>query len=279
VARKLVCPACGTVLSIPASFCTACGEPLPEQGGALEVTKPQARPGGDLVPPPHQEPVDPTAADRPEVRAVATAPEADMGLHEPGPTELAMPAAAVSSEPRLGPSVPRPAAVGAPFPSRRPPARLRPLVAAPKKAEAAPIEARLAAGLVDAALVGLGQSVLIAPVAYYWWSREWPRDLTVVLPWLLLSLGLCLVAAALGAIYFVYFWGVQGTTPGKRLMGLAVEASDGRFPIGASQAFVRLLGYGLSAMLLGAGFVMILFGGSGLHDRIAGTRVVRREGE
>jgi len=277
VARKVVCPACGTVLSIPAAFCTACGEPLPEQGAPLEVTKPQARPDGDHVAPPSPEPAGPEPAGPEPAGPVAAEP----GLGEPGPTELAMPAPAiaVSSDPRPDPSLTRPVAVAAPLAARRPPARLRPPTPRPAAAEAAPIEARLAAGLIDAALVGLGQLVLIAPVAYYWWSRQWPRDLKVVLPWLLLSAGLCLVAVALGAIYFVYFWGVLGRTPGKRLMGLAVEASDGRFPIGVSQAFVRLLGYGLSAMLLGAGFVMILFGGSGLHDRIAGTRVVRREGE
>ena len=96
-----------------------------------------------------------------------------------------------------------------------------------------------------------------------------------VLPSLLLSLALCLLALGLGALYFVYFWGVRGTTPGKQLLGLAVESADGRCPIGISQAFVRLLGYVLSTVLLGIGFVLILFGGLGLHDRIAGTRVVR----
>jgi uncharacterized RDD family membrane protein YckC len=39
---------------------------------------------------------------------------------------------------------------------------------------------------------------------------------------------------------------------------------------------VRLLGYLLSGALLGGGFLLILLDGSGLHDRLAGTRVVRR---
>ncbi len=38
----------------------------------------------------------------------------------------------------------------------------------------------------------------------------------------------------------------------------------------------RLLAALASALLLGAGFLMIAFGGTGLHDRMAGTRVMRR---
>jgi uncharacterized RDD family membrane protein YckC len=43
------------------------------------------------------------------------------------------------------------------------------------------------------------------------------------------------------------------------------------------RASMRVLGYALSGLVLGIGFAMILFGGRGLHDHIAGTRVVRRE--
>ncbi len=82
--------------------------------------------------------------------------------------------------------------------------------------------------------------------------------------------------AALGALYFIYFWGVRGATPGKRMLGLDVEGSDGSFPIGLPRAAARFLGYLLSGALLGGGFLLILLDGSGLHDRLAGTRVVRR---
>ena len=40
---------------------------------------------------------------------------------------------------------------------------------------------------------------------------------------------------------------------------------------------MRVLGYLLSGLTLGIGFLMIAFGGAALHDRLAGTRVVRRE--
>jgi uncharacterized RDD family membrane protein YckC len=86
------------------------------------------------------------------------------------------------------------------------------------------------------------------------------------------------VAAVLGAGYYVYFWGVRGATPGKRAAGIAVEGVDGTAPIGVGRALLRLLGYVLSGTLLGIGFLMIAIGGHGLHDKLASTRVVRREG-
>jgi uncharacterized RDD family membrane protein YckC len=59
-------------------------------------------------------------------------------------------------------------------------------------------------------------------------------------------------------------------------LGLAVEGVDGRTPIGMPRALLRVLGYVLSAGALGLGFAVILFGATSLHDRLAGTSVVRR---
>jgi Predicted membrane protein/domain len=84
------------------------------------------------------------------------------------------------------------------------------------------------------------------------------------------------IALLLGAAYYAFFWGMKGATPGKRMVGLAVAAEDGTTPIGMSRATLRVLGYLASGLLLGIGFLMIAFGGTALHDRIAGTRVVRR---
>ena len=54
-----------------------------------------------------------------------------------------------------------------------------------------------------------------------------------------------------------------------------VQAEDGTHPIGVPRASMRLLGYILSGALFGIGFLMIALGGSALHDRLAGTRVMR----
>jgi uncharacterized RDD family membrane protein YckC len=140
---------------------------------------------------------------------------------------------------------------------------------------------RAVAGLLDGLVVTSAQLVLLSPVLYYWYENWWSHPPTTaegVAFWpILLSLTLGPVVLALGAVYYVYHWGVKGATPGKRLLGLTVVAEDGSEPIGLSRAVVRVLGCLLSGLTLGIGFLMIAFGGSGLHDRLAGTRVVRRE--
>ena len=142
--------------------------------------------------------------------------------------------------------------------------------------EPAGFGSRLAAGLIDVVVVSAGQALVLAPAIAYWWSREVPRTSTEVSFWpILLSLGLVPLALALGAVYFIYYWGVKGATPGKRVLDLVVQAEDGTQPIGVPRASMRLLGYILSGALFGIGFLMIALGGSALHDRLAGTRVVR----
>ena len=140
---------------------------------------------------------------------------------------------------------------------------------------------RAVAGLLDGLVVTSAQLVLLSPVLYYWYENWWSHPPTTaegVAFWpILLSLTLGPVVLALGAVYYVYHWGVKGATPGKRRRGLTVVAEDGSEPIGLSRAVVRVLGCLLSGLTLGIGFLMIAFGGSGLHDRLAGTRVVRRE--
>jgi uncharacterized RDD family membrane protein YckC len=141
--------------------------------------------------------------------------------------------------------------------------------------------ARLGAALVDAVIVGGGQALLSLPAFLYWLGSaqpagELPRDVPFM-P-IFLSVTLAALAAILGAVYHVYFWGVKGATPGKKLFGLVVQRQDGRQPIGPGRAALRLLGYAVSGLVLGIGFLMIALGGGGLHDQIAGTRVVRRRG-
>ena len=59
-----------------------------------------------------------------------------------------------------------------------------------------------------------------------------------------------------------------------RARGDNVEVTLSVLPAGGA---IRVLGYVLSVLTLGVGFLMIAFGGAGLHDRLAGTRVMRRE--
>jgi len=267
---KVVCTSCGTVVLLPAGFCNACGASLARGDEALEITKPRpvedaAAPPPGLPEPSQPEPPPPPRAD--EVEPPRSAREPAERPKEPVP---------IVPKLRAPAPPPRPQAARPPRPSTAD-TSTRALDRAGSRSEPASLDRRLLAGLLDAGVVLLGQALLVAPAVLYWWDRELPRDPKLVLVPALVSVGLLALAAALGAVYFVYFWGVRGATPGKLLMGLAVEGIDGRCPIGIAQALNRFLGYLLSGALLGAGFLMIALGATALHDRIAATRVVRRE--
>jgi uncharacterized RDD family membrane protein YckC len=190
----------------------------------------------------------------------------------PRPAKVSAPAKSPPAAATAFPAPAGPRPVPAPGP-RALETRAEPSASEPQPAGFGP---RLLAGLIDGVVVAAGQSVIMAPALAYWWSREPPQASTDVGFWpILLSLGLVPLALALGAVYYIYFWGVKGATPGKRVLDLVVQAEDGAQPIGVPRASMRLLGYILSGALFGIGFLMIALGGSALHDRLAGTRVVR----
>jgi uncharacterized RDD family membrane protein YckC len=71
--------------------------------------------------------------------------------------------------------------------------------------------------------------------------------------------------------------GLTGLTLGKWATGLRIEKKDGG-DVGILRSLVRhFIGYPLSFLLLGLGFLMVTLTvrGRGLHDMIAGTVVVR----
>lgn len=82
----------------------------------------------------------------------------------------------------------------------------------------------------------------------------------------------------LGLVMFGYVWlsvAIAGRTPAMAVLGLRVVSRDGR-PLTTSRAFVRTLVLPVSALLLGTGFLGLLFGRErrGLHDVAAGSTVV-----
>lgn len=73
------------------------------------------------------------------------------------------------------------------------------------------------------------------------------------------------------------FAGLRGKTVGKWTTGLRLERTDGRKP-GIGRALLRhFIGYPLSLLPFGLGFLMVTVStrGRALHDLIAGTVVVR----
>jgi uncharacterized RDD family membrane protein YckC len=252
---KTVCASCGTAVPLPARFCNACGATLAADGQRVLGPEPASDVGrGDTQP----VPVTPEPSPAPRAAgSMAMAPERE-------------------TRPQLTPAeskletTPAPRVERRSTPDRRTEPRPRPA------SEPAEVASRLAACVVDAVFVVSGQVILLAPVVWYWWAREAPRTPSDVsfLP-VFASATLVPLALLLGALYHVYFWSVKGATPGKELLDLRVETEDGVSPLPLGRAAARVFGYLLSAASLGVGFMMIAFSGSGLHDRISGTRVVK----
>ena len=75
--------------------------------------------------------------------------------------------------------------------------------------------------------------------------------------------------------YFAFAWTGTGKTPGMWLIGIQVIGQDGR-RAGTKRGLVRTLAFPLSFILLGLGFISILFEHDrrALHDLIADTAVI-----
>jgi uncharacterized RDD family membrane protein YckC len=77
-------------------------------------------------------------------------------------------------------------------------------------------------------------------------------------------------------LYFTYFHGTTGQTPGKMIFGLQVVQSTGE-QMTTGLAFLRWTGYFVSTLFLYLGFLWIAIDKrkQGWHDKIAGTVVIR----
>jgi len=84
------------------------------------------------------------------------------------------------------------------------------------------------------------------------------------------------MAVMVNAAYFIYFHGMTGQTPGKKMLGLAVVRADGE-PMTFGIAFLRWVGYIVSKLPFFLGFIWAAFDRrkQGWHDKIAGTCVIR----
>ena len=88
-----------------------------------------------------------------------------------------------------------------------------------------------------------------------------------------------MISYVLPAVIQLALWIFLSTTPGKMAVGaIIVDASTGNKP-SVGQFIKRCLGYYLSAIPLCLGFICIGFDSRkrGLHDRIAGTVVIKRK--
>ena len=77
--------------------------------------------------------------------------------------------------------------------------------------------------------------------------------------------------------YSWYFWTRRdGRTPGKFALGIRVVKADGT-AISDTDAVIRAIGYQVSALLCGLGYIWAIFDKNNQtwHDKLAGTYVVR----
>ncbi|MCG6961940.1 MAG: RDD family protein [Acidobacteria bacterium] len=237
----------------------------------------EAAPGPAAAPAPTPPPPAAPAAKEPTEPHAPQAPQ----VAAPTPPPQAPPAAPAASPPAPSPPPPAPAVPPVAPPPPAPPATssgavrqvtfssaARPAVGA--GGPAAGFWIRLGAYLIDAVIVGVG--IFVVTLIFTGISlllRKVPALMAVVL---FLEV---VIALAAGLGYFLYFWATQGATPGKKMLGLQVVRQDGVEPLGYGKAALRLVGYICSSILY-IGFIMIAFtdGNLGLHDMIAGTRVV-----
>lgn len=85
-------------------------------------------------------------------------------------------------------------------------------------------------------------------------------------------------------ISFLFFWFFctrnDGQTPGKAMMHIKIIKTNGE-PMTSGDVILRLIGYWVSSICLGIGFLWAAFDSQGQawHDKIAGTYVVQSEPE
>lgn len=86
-----------------------------------------------------------------------------------------------------------------------------------------------------------------------------------------------IISFAVALINFALLAGLTGRTVGKWATGLRIEQQDGDVPGIGGALFRHFVGYPVSFLTLGLGFLMAVFSprGRALHDLIAGTVVVR----
>ena len=86
-----------------------------------------------------------------------------------------------------------------------------------------------------------------------------------------------LAGFAIGVGYSYYFWTTSGQTPGKMAMSLKVVSADTGGLLEPSAALLRYVGYLVSSIPLGLGYLWVLWDPKhdAWHDKIARTKVIK----
>jgi uncharacterized RDD family membrane protein YckC len=138
-----------------------------------------------------------------------------------------------------------------------------------EEARDAGLGARLVAVMLDVLILAIVDVVVI----YFTMQL---CDLTADDLWILPKAPLVAFLLLQNGGYLVAFT-AGGQTLGKMATGIRVVPSDADAPLDLGRAFLRTLMWAVLAVPAGLGFLPALFNRDhrGLHDRFAGTRVVR----
>ena len=118
------------------------------------------------------------------------------------------------------------------------------------------------------------------------WTRfaAWIIDFFIILIIMIITIVVSAFVSFLGILFlllpWLYYWlftGLQGQTPGKKVVGIKVVNGQGNIP-GLGRAFLReVVGKIISSIPFYLGFFWIGWDGrkQGWHDKLAGAYVVR----
>jgi len=138
------------------------------------------------------------------------------------------------------------------------------------------VASRLAAFVVD--IFSIAVACMFSTYAITW-TAELFRLGTLPIGHRVVSVGTRVAVVLIITLYLPLCWTLTGQSIGKLVFGLrVVRARPGAASsrLGLGRATLRFIGYWLSALPFGMGFVCAAFDrqGRALHDRLAGTRVV-----
>jgi uncharacterized RDD family membrane protein YckC len=131
---------------------------------------------------------------------------------------------------------------------------------------------RFAAFVTDALILGIALRILFpfGALGFTFWDigNSW-----FFIPILAVSY---LFSILVVVAYSVTFWTLRGQTPGMMILGMKVLRGDGT-SVTLGYALLRYLGYIICTLMLGTGFLWIVFDPrkQGIHDKIADTVVVK----
>ncbi|MEQ1884877.1 MAG: RDD family protein [Bryobacteraceae bacterium] len=135
---------------------------------------------------------------------------------------------------------------------------------------------RFLARLIDGVLLQIALLVVRVPLGLSVMGPMTTRDPAAMMALAGAMIVGSLVSLAIASGYEIFFVSARGATLGKMALGLKVVRPDGA-PISISQSAGRYLAQILSAVILCIGYIMAGFDDQkrSLHDRLAGTRVIR----